>query len=145
MTLHIYILRKAKHSKLKFWYKYRIKNLSKKYGIEISPNTPIGGGFQLIHPYGITINEKSIIGSNVTIFKGATIGSVRSGKREETPKIGNKVVLGVNSFVCGGITIGDNVLIAANSFVDFDVPNNSLVIGNPGKIYPKNNASKDYV
>ena len=51
----------------------------------------------------------------------------------------------VNSTVVGNVKIGDDVLIAANSFVDFDVPNNSVVIGNPGKIYYKENASRDYM
>ena len=79
------------------------------------------------------------------MFKGCTIGSVRSGKREGVPVIGNNVVIGCNAFVCGGITIGNDVLIAANSFVDFDVPDNSIVFGNPGIIKYKERPTADYI
>lgn len=85
-----------------------------------------------------------MIGKNCVIFKNATIGSVRSGKREGVPIIGDNCVIGAGAFVCGGISIGNNVLIAANSFVDFDVPPDSLVLGNPGIIYAKENATVDY-
>ena len=78
-------------------------------------------------------------------FWRRSIGSIRSGKREGVPKLGNRVVVGCNAFVCGGITVGDDVLIAANAFVDFDVPSNSLVIGNPGVIRHKENPCKDYI
>lgn len=96
------------------------------------------------HPYCITINPGAEIGENFTIFKGATIGSVRSGKRQGVPVIGDNVVVGANAFVCGGIQVGDDVLISANSFVDFDVPDHSLVLGNPGRIIYKENITKDY-
>ena len=79
------------------------------------------------------------------IFKGVTIGSIRRGKKQGVPIIGNNVVLCANSFVCGNIKIGNNVLIAANSFVNFDVPDNSIVIGNPGKIHSRFNPVKDYI
>ena len=59
--------------------------------------------------------------------------------------IGNKVWIGTNSVIVGKITIGDNVLIAPNSFVNFDVPSNSIVIGNPGKIIPSTNATDKYI
>ncbi len=117
----------------------------KKNGIEISFSSQIGAGLVLSHPYGITVNPGAILGENVTLFKGSTIGSVRSGKRLGTPVIGNNVVIGTNAFVCGGIRVGNNVLIAANAFVDFDVPDNSLVYGNPGIIKYKENAAKDYM
>lgn len=97
-----------------------------------------------MHPYCITINAAAQIGENFTIFKGATIGLVRSGKRAGVPKIGNRVTVCTNAMVCYGITIGDDVLIAANAFVDFDVPSNSVVIGNPAMIKHKQDASKDY-
>ena len=105
----------------------------------------IGEGLQLVHPYNITVNPQAKIGKNCVLFKGCTIGSVRSGKRTGCPAIGNNVVIGCNAFVCGGIVIGDNVLIAANAFVDFDVPSDSLVYGNPGVIKHKENATADYI
>ena len=79
------------------------------------------------------------------IFNGVTVGSIRTGKKAGAPTIGNNVVLCANSFVCGNIKIGNNVLIAANAFVNFDVPDNSIVIGNPGKIHSSINPVKDYI
>ena len=60
------------------------------------------------------------------------------------PRLGNKVVVGLNATVVGGVTIGDDVMIAPNSFVNFDAPSHSLVIGNPGVVHHKDNATKDY-
>ena len=97
------------------------------------------------HGYGITVNSRATIGDDCTLFKGCTVGSVRSGRREGVPKLGNRVVVGCNAFVCGGIIIGDDVMIAANAFVDFDVPSNSLVIGNPATIHHKENPCRDYL
>ena len=117
-----------KHS---LWYKL-IKSL-------------IGKNLTLGHPFNITVNPRVTIGDDCVHCKGCTIGSVRSGPRMGVPQLGDRVVVGINSFVCGNITIGNDVLIAANSFVDFDVPDNSLVLGNPGVIHKKLSASKDYI
>ena len=67
------------------------------------------------------------------------------GKRAGAPVIGDFVWMGTNSVIVGGIKIGNDVLIAPGSFVNFDVPDNSLVIGNPGKIVPKDQPTKNYI
>lgn len=121
------------------------EHLFEKSGIEVSPSDNIGGGLLFVHPYNITINSRSLIGEDLTIFKGATIGSIRSGKKQGTPTIGDRVTICANAMVCGKITIGDDVLIAAGAYVNFDVPSNSIVIGNPGIIHHKNNPSIDYL
>lgn len=136
-----YYLKKHKHNLL---IKHRFIKIGEKYGLDIQNFENIGENLVLGHPFGITVNPNVVIGNNCVLAKGCTIGSVRSGKRIGCPKIGNNVYIGVNAFVCGGITIGDDVLIASGSFVDFDVPSNSLVIGNPGVIKHKEKASKDY-
>ena len=105
----------------------------------------ISEGLVLRHPYFVTITDDAEIGKNVNLFKGCTIGGVRSGKRAGSPKIGDRVTICCNAMVCGGIQIGNDVLIAANAFVDFDVPDNSIVLGNPGIIHKKENASGDYM
>lgn len=105
----------------------------------------IGDGVLLCHPYNITINPTAIIGREATIFKGTTVGSIRSGKKKGTPKIGDRVTLCSNCLVCGNISIGNDVLIAGNTFVNFDVPSHSIVIGNPGIIKSKEHASADYI
>ncbi len=113
--------------------------------MEIPNFTNIGENLVLAHPYGITVNPEAIIGKNSVIFKNVTVGSVRSGARKGVPQIGNNCVIGAGAFVCGGIHIGDNVLICANAFVDIDIPDNSLVIGNPAVVHQKMNATKDYM
>ena len=132
------------HGLCSFFAELFRRRFEDKYGLEIKTNN-IEGGLLLAHAFNITVNSKAVIGHNVTLFKGATIGSVRSGKRKGCPTIGNRVVICCNATVCGNITIGNDVLIAANSFVDFNVPDNSIVIGNPGRIYKKLSASKDYL
>lgn len=129
---------------MKKYYKFKMYRIANKYGIEIDYSN-IGDGISLIHAYNITVNPEVKIGNDVTIFKGVTIGSIRSGKKAGIPVIGDRVTFCTNAFVCGNITIGNDVLIAANAYVNFDVPDNSIVIGNPGIIKSKKNASKDYL
>lgn len=106
------------------------------YGLELNFNR-IGGGIRLIHPWCITINDNAIIGENVTIFKGATIGVIEHGVNKGNPQIGNNVMIYANATVCGNVVVGDGAIIAAGSFVNFDVPSNATVIGNPGVIHEK--------
>lgn len=118
--------------------------LHRKMSIEVPSSVKIGKGLLFIHPHGITINSKVIVGDNFTIMKGATIGNIKEGKNAGSPIIGNNVYVGLNSTVVGGITIGNNVLIAANTFVNFDVPDDSMVLGSPGVIH-KGRTSEAYI
>ncbi len=115
------------------------------YGLEIPWNTTIGPGLYLGHARDITINPNSVIGSNCNIHKGVTIGKENRGKRKGAPIIGNQVWVGVNATICGHISVGDDVLIAPNSYVNCDIPSHSIVIGNPCKIFPKENATLGYI
>lgn len=81
----------------------------------------------------------------MNIHKGVTIGQENRGKRKGSPTIGDFVWIGVNSTLVGNINIGNNVLVSPNSFVNFDVPDNSIVIGNPGKIFYNDNATTGYI
>ena len=67
------------------------------------------------------------------------------GRRKGVPTIGDCVSIGINATVVGNIKIGNDVIIAPNSFVNFDVPDHSVVIGNPGIIHQKNEATEGYV
>ncbi|MBQ0110710.1 MAG: serine acetyltransferase, partial [Oscillospiraceae bacterium] len=77
--------------------------------------------------------------------KGVTVGIENRGKRKGTPTIGNRVWIGVGATVVGKITVGDDVLIAPNSYVNCDVPSHSVVLGNPCKIIPRENATEYYI
>jgi serine O-acetyltransferase len=106
-----------------------------KYGYQIPVSTNIGKGFQILHFGSIVFNPLATIGENCTVFPGVIIGQ---DKRGLAPNIGNKVFIGANSIVVGGISIGNNCLIAPGSYVNFDVPDNCLVIGNPARYFVKN-------
>jgi serine O-acetyltransferase len=127
-----------------FFWKFLLFFLKNKVSIEIPHSVKLGKGALFIHPYCITFNSKCTIGENFTILKGATIGNSKTGKKG-APTIGNNVYIGMNSSVVGGITIGDDVLIAANTFVNFDVPKGAIVIGSPGVIHYRDKASQPYL
>lgn len=141
---YMYWWRKA-NRKMNLFYRYKLYRYSRKYGLEISTAAEIGEGLYLGHPYNITVGGGVKIGKNVNLHKGCTIGRENRGKREGVPTIGDCVVVGIQSTIVGNITIGDDVLIAPNSFVNFDVPSHSVVIGNPGVVHEKDNATGNYV
>ncbi len=118
---------------------------SHKTQIQIPSNTLIGKGFYIGHCGRIIINGQVKIGNNCNIATGVTIGQENRGKRKGYPAIGNKVWIGTNAVIVGNITIGDDVLIAPLAYVNFDVPSHSIVIGNPGKIIHRDNATADYI
>ena len=91
------------------------------------------------------INPKAKIGKNVSLSQGVTIGADVRGERTGCPEIGDEVFIGANAVLVGKIKIGSNVVIAPNSFVDVDVPDNSVVLGNPCLIKNKENATEGFI
>lgn len=143
-----YYLRRAQAERnpiLRYYYRFRYSRIRDKMHIEIFSSTKIGGGLYIGHPYGITVNPKSKIGSNVNLHKGVTIGQENRGIRKGVPIIGNRVWIGINATVVGNITIGDDVLIAPNSYVNCDVPSHSIVFGNPCVVKHRENATENYI
>ena len=116
-----------------------------KYGFQIYPETEIGEGLYLGHWGSLVINPKAKIGKNCNIAQGVTIGQQNRGKNEGYPEIGDQVWIGPNAVLVGNIKIGNNVLVAPNAYVNFDIPENSLVVGNPAKIYPNEEATFGYI
>jgi serine O-acetyltransferase len=105
-----------------------------RYGFEISPTTVIGPGLYLGHFGGVVISPYAMLGSNINIAQGVTIGAASRGARRGAPTLGNRVWVGTNAVIVGRVTIGDDALIGPGAYVNFDVPAKSIVIGNPGKI-----------
>ncbi len=103
-------------------------------GIEIHPGATIGSGFFIDHGMGVVIGETTIVGDNVTIYQGATLGGTGKEKGKRHPTIGNNVVIGAGAKVLGNILVGDNSYIGSNAVVIKDVPPNSTVVGVPGRI-----------
>ncbi len=126
-----------------FWLLYKLAARSR--GLEISVSCDIGPGLYIGHAFAITINPEVVIGKNCNLAKGVTIGQENRGKRQGTPVIGDEVWIGTNAVVVGKITIGNDVLIAPNSFVNCDVPDHSIVFGNPAVIKPCEHATAGYI
>lgn len=125
--------------------KYQCYRLSRKFVLEFSPEAAVGKGLYLGHPYNITVGSGVTLGDNVNIHKGATVGVENRGKRAGAPTIGSCVFIGINATVIGNITIGDDVMIGPGAFVNFDVPSHSVVVGNPGVVHHKENATDLYI
>lgn len=124
--------------------KLMLVRASRKYGLEILSSS-IGEGLYIGHPHDINVHPWAVIGKNCNLNKGCTIGRENRGIRNGAPTLGDYVWVGSNAMVVGKIVIGNDVLIAPNSYVNFDVPSHSIVIGNPAKIYHKESATESYI
>ena len=145
---YLWYYRKAQSAKNCLWYAYYLRKLvkfSEHTGIMLYENMNLAKGLIIGHPGTIIINGAVKNAGNLMLTHGVTIGRDIRGKRAGTPTIGKDVCIRCNSTVVGGITIGDDVLIAPNTFVNFDVPSHSIVIGNPATIHHKDNATEGHI
>jgi cysteinyl-tRNA synthetase len=106
-------------------------------GIEIHPGAKIGSGFFIDHGMGVVIGETAEIGKGVTLYQGVTLGGTGKEKGKRHPTLGDNVIVGTGTKILGPITIGNNVKIGANSVVLKAIPDNSTVVGVPGRITKK--------
>lgn len=145
---YIALFRKAnscKFAPLKSYYTLKLKLMSYKTHIQIPARTEIAEGFYIGHSGMVIINPEAKIGKNVNVAAGVTIGYENRGERKGAPTIEGDCWIGANSVIVGNVKIEEDVLIAPLTFVNFDVPAHSIVIGNPAKIIHKENATKDYI
>ena len=112
-----------------FLNRYRFR-----YGFDISPNTSIGPGLYLGHFGGVVISPYAVLGANINIAQGVTIGAASRGSRKGAPTLADRVWVGAHAIVVGRIEVAEEALIAPGAYVNFDVPANGLVLGNPGKV-----------
>ena len=103
-------------------------------GIDIHPGATIGRSFFIDHGTGVVIGGTAIVGDNVTLYQGVTLGGTSLARTKRHPTIGNNVTVGAGAKVLGDITVGDNAKVGSNSVVVRDVPPNSTVVGIPGRI-----------
>ena len=113
----------------------------RKTGIEIHPGAQIGKGFFIDHGNGVIIGETTVIGDNVTLYQGVTLGGTGKEQGKRHPTVGNNVMISTGAKVLGSFKIGDNSKIGAGSVVLEEVPPNSTVVGVPGRVVKRDNMS----
>jgi serine O-acetyltransferase len=114
----------------RLWY----KRLQVKFGYQIPHTCKIAPGFFMGHYGNIVFNQEVVVGPNCNIAQGVTLGHVSRGSKSGSPTLGARVWVGANAVIVGKISIGNDVLIAPLAYVNFDVPDKALVLGNPATI-----------
>ncbi len=107
---------------------------ARRTGIEIHPGAVIGKGFFIDHGSGVIIGETTIIGDNVTLYQGVTLGGTGKETGKRHPTIGDNVMISAGAKIIGSFTVGENSKIGAGSVVIEEVPPNCTVVGVPGRI-----------
>ena len=125
-----------KHYFLARWYSQKTV---RKTGIEIHPGATIGKGLFIDHGNGVIIGETTIIGDNVTLYQGVTLGGTGKEQGKRHPTIGNNVMISAGAKVLGSFTVGENSKIGAGSVVLSEVPPNCTVVGVPGRVVKRDN------
>ena len=141
VMMHYRIAHKLYLKKHYFLARYISQRGVRKTGIEIHPGAQIGKGFFIDHGNGVIIGETTIIGDNVTLYQGVTLGGTGKEHGKRHPTIGNNVMISAGAKVLGSFTIGDNSKIGAGSVVLSEVPSGSTVVGVPGRVVKRNNMS----
>ncbi len=136
--LHAILLHRVAH----WLYKIRLRLLARITsqiartitGIEIHPGATIGRRFFIDHGMGVVVGETTVIGDDVILYQGVTLGGTGKERGKRHPTLGNHVVVGTGAKVLGNISLGNNVKIGAGSVVVHSVPDDSTVVGIPGRI-----------
>ena len=122
-----------------FFARWMSQRTARKTGIEIHPGAKIGKGLFIDHGHGVVIGETTIIGDNVTLYQGVTLGGTGKEKGKRHPTIGDNVMISAGAKVLGSFRVGENSKIGAGSVVVKEVPPNSTVVGIPGNIVKRDN------
>lgn len=139
VMVHYRIAHKLYLKKHYFLARWVSQRGARKTGIEIHPGAQIGKGFFIDHGNGVIIGETAIVGDNVTLYQGVTLGGTGKEQGKRHPTIGNNVMISAGAKVLGSFKIGDNSKIGAGSVVLEEVPPNSTVVGVPGRVVKRNN------
>ncbi len=110
-----------------------------KTGIDIHPGAKIGKGFFIDHGIGVIIGETAVVGDNVTLYQGVTLGGTGKEKGKRHPTLRDNVMVSAGAKILGSFTIGENSKIGAGSVVLEEVPPNSTVVGVPGRVVKRDN------
>lgn len=126
-------------------YGFLLLKKSIRFGFQISPYATIGKGLYIGHFGTVIVSNDAILGDNVNLSPNVIIGRTNRGEKWGAPNIGSNVWIGSGAVIVGQVSIGDNVLIAPNSYVNFNVPSDSIVIGNPAIVHKNTNATVSYI
>ncbi|MDE7435697.1 MAG: serine O-acetyltransferase [Lachnospiraceae bacterium] len=122
-----------------FRARYISQKAARKTGIEIHPGASIGKGFFIDHGTGVIIGETTVIGNNVTLYQGVTLGGTGKETGKRHPTLEDNVMVSAGAKVLGSFTVGENSKIGAGSVVIEEVPPNCTVVGVPGRIVRRDN------
>ena len=122
-----------------FWARWISQKAARKTGIEIHPGATIGKGLFIDHGSGVIIGETAIVGDNVTLYQGVTLGGTGKEQGKRHPTLQDNVMVSAGAKIIGSFTIGENSKIGAGSVVLEEVPPNCTVVGVPGRIVKMDN------
>lgn len=141
VMLHYRLAHKLYLGKHYFWARWVSQRAVRKTGIEIHPGATIGKGLFIDHGSGVIIGETAIVGDNVTLYQGVTLGGTGKETGKRHPTIEDNVMISAGAKIIGSFTVGENSKIGAGSVVLKEVPPNSTVVGVPGHVVKRNNVS----
>ena len=139
VMLHYRLAHKFYNLKMYFLARYISQRAARRTGIEIHPGATIGEGLFIDHGNGVIIGETTIIGNNVTLYQGVTLGGTGKEHGKRHPTICDNVMISAGAKVLGSFTVGENSKIGAGSVVLEEVPPNCTVVGVPGRIVKRDN------
>ncbi len=119
------------------WYlpaRWISQRTARRTGIEIHPGAQVGEGLFIDHGSGVVIGETAVLGRNVTLYQGVTLGGTGKETGKRHPTLEDNVVVGAGAKVLGPFTVGENAKVGAGAIVLKEVPPNSTVVGNPGRV-----------
>lgn len=133
VMLHYRLAHKLYLSGHYFWARYISQRGVRKTGIEIHPGAQIGKGFFIDHGNGVIIGETTIIGDNVTMYQGVTLGGTGKEHGKRHPTIGNNVQIGAGAKVLGPVTVEDGAKVGANAVLVKNLPQGHVAVGVPSR------------
>ncbi len=139
VMLHYRVAHRLYQSGHYFWARWISQRAVRKTGIEIHPGAQIGKGLFIDHGNGVIIGETTVIGNNVTLYQGVTLGGTGKEHGKRHPTIGDNVMISAGAKIIGSFKVGENSKIGAGSVVIEEVPPNCTVVGVPGRVVKRNN------
>lgn len=139
VMLHYRIAHKLYKNKHYFLARWISQRAARKTGIEIHPGAVIGENLFIDHGNGVIIGETAVVGNNVTLYQGVTLGGTGKEHGKRHPTIGDNVMISAGAKILGSFKVGENSKIGAGSVVIEEVPPNCTVVGVPGRIVKRDN------